>query len=135
MESKTAEVVAARQTRRPRTSPKGRSVDPKALAEVQALLGDAPRRADLLIEHLHKIQDHYGHIAAPHMVALAAEMRLPMTAVYEVATFYHHFDVVREGEAAPPALTVRVCDSLSCEMAGAQDLLEHLRADSAPAFA
>jgi len=132
MESKTAEVVAARQTRRPRTSPKGRSVDPKALAEVQALLGDAPRRADLLIEHLHKIQDHYGHIAAPHMVALAAEMRLPMTAVYEVATFYHHFDVVREGDAAPPALTVRVCDSLSCQMAGAQDLLEHLKTRLAP---
>ena len=132
MESKTAEVVAARRTRRPRTSPKGRSVDPKALVEVQALLGDAPRRADLMIEHLHKIQDHYGHIAAPHIVALAAEMRLPMTAVYEVATFYHHFDVVREGDAAPPALTVRVCDSLSCQMAGAQDLLEHLKTRLAP---
>ncbi|HET7633683.1 MAG TPA: NADH-ubiquinone oxidoreductase-F iron-sulfur binding region domain-containing protein [Burkholderiales bacterium] len=97
---------------------KGRPLDLKALAEVQALLGDEPRRRDLLIEHLHKIQDHYGHISAEHIVALAREMKLAMTEVYEVATFYHHFDVIKEGDEAPPALTVRVCDSLSCEMAG-----------------
>jgi len=102
---------------------KGRSVDPRALAEVQALLGDAPRRRDLLIEHLHRIQDRYGHISAAHLVALAREMRLSMAEVYEVATFYHHFDVVKEDGKAPPALTVRVCDSLSCELAGANELI------------
>jgi len=110
-----------------RGTPKGRSVDPRALAEVQALLGDAPRRRDLLIEHLHKIQDRYGHISAAHLVALAREMRLAMTEVYEVATFYHHFDVVKEGERAPAPLTVRVCDSLSCELAGANGLITELK--------
>jgi len=110
-----------------RGKPKGRPVDPRALAEVQALLGDDPRRRDLLIEHLHKIQDRYGCLSAPHLVALAREMGLATTEVYEVATFYHHFDVIKEGGAAPPALTVRVCDSLSCELAGAHDLLEKLK--------
>jgi formate dehydrogenase len=110
-----------------RGKPKGRPVEPKALAEVQALLGNAPRRRDLLIEHLHKIQDRYGCLSAPHLVALAREMRLATTEVYEVATFYHHFDVIREGETAPPALTVRVCDSLSCELAGAPALMADLR--------
>ena len=107
--------------------PKGRSVDPRALEEVLAVLGDAPRRRDLLIEHLHKIQDRYGCISAAHVVALAREMQLAMTEVYEVATFYHHFDVVREGEAAPPPLTVRVCDSLSCELGGAGELIQSLK--------
>src|SRR5665811_1339066 len=111
---------------RKRQAPKGRRVDPVALAEVQALLADASRQADLLIEHLHKIQDHFGHLSAAHLAALAQEMRLAQTEVYEVATFYHHFDVVKEGEAAPAALTVRVCDSLSCEMAGARELLTKL---------
>ena len=106
---------------------KGRAVDAAALAEVQALLGDAPRRRDLLIEHLHRIQDRYGHLSVAHLVALAREMKLAPAEVYEVATFYHHFDVVKEGVAAPPALTVRVCDSLSCELAGAQPLMEKLR--------
>src|SRR5215207_5077828 len=107
---------------RVRSIPKGRRIDPKAREEVLALLGDEPRRRDLLIEHLHKIQDRYGCLAAPHLVALAAEMKLAMTEVYEVATFYHHFDVVKENEAAPPAITVRVCQSLSCKMAGADAL-------------
>src|SRR6266496_2226920 len=111
-----------------RSRPKGRAVDPKALEEVRALLGNAPRRRDLLIEHLHRIQDHYGHLSARHLVALAAEMKLAMTEVYEVATFYHHFDVVKEGDSAPPALTVRVCDSIACEMAGARELLAKLPA-------
>jgi formate dehydrogenase len=110
-----------------RGAPKGRQVDPRALSEVQALLGDAPRRRDLLIEHLHRIQDRYGCISAAHIAALAQELRLALTEVYEVATFYHHFDVVKEGEAAPPALTVRVCETLSCEMAGAGELLAELR--------
>ena len=110
-----------------RGKPKGRVVESGALAEVQALLGTAERRRDLLIEHLHKIQDRYGHISAAHMVALAKEMRLSTTEVYEVATFYHHFDVVKEGDKAPPALTVRVCDSLSCELSGANELIASLR--------
>ena len=109
-----------------RPIPKGRAVDPQALADVRALLGDEPRRADLLIEHLHKINDRYGHLPAAHLAALAQEMRLALTEVYEVATFYHHFEVVKEGEAAPPALTVRVCDSIACELAGARRLLEKL---------
>lgn len=110
-----------------RGKPKGRVVDSVALAEVQALLGKAERRRDLLIEHLHKIQDRYGHISAAHMVALAKEMRLSTTEVYEVATFYHHFDVIKEGDKAPPALTVRVCDSLSCELSGASALITGLK--------
>jgi NADH:ubiquinone oxidoreductase subunit F (NADH-binding)/NADH:ubiquinone oxidoreductase subunit E len=111
---------------RKRQAPKGRRVDPAALADVQGLLGNASRQADLLIEHLHKLQDHFGHLSAAHLAALAQEMRLAQTEVYEVATFYHHFDVVKEGEAAPAPLTVRVCDGLACEMAGAQDLLAKL---------
>lgn len=111
---------------RKRQAPKGRRVDPAALTEVQRLLGSASRQPDLLIEHLHKLQDHFGHLSAAHLAALAQEMRLSQTEVYEVATFYHHFDVVKEGEAAPAALTVRVCDGLSCEMAGARDLLAKL---------
>ena len=110
-----------------RGRPKGRPVDPQALAEVQALLGNAPRRRDLLVEHLHRIQDRYGHISAPHLAALAREMGLATTEVYEVATFYHHFDVIKENDAPPPALTVRVCDSLSCELAGAQELMADLK--------
>jgi NADH:ubiquinone oxidoreductase subunit F (NADH-binding)/NADH:ubiquinone oxidoreductase subunit E len=113
---------------RKREKPKGRRVDPAALAQVQALLGAESRQRDLLIEHLHKIQDAYGHLSAAHLAALAQEMRLAQTEVYEVATFYHHFDVVKEGEVAPAALTVRVCDGLSCEMAGAQELLAKLPA-------
>ncbi|MBX6392576.1 MAG: NAD(P)H-dependent oxidoreductase subunit E [Burkholderiales bacterium] len=105
---------------------KGRRPDPQALAEVQALLGNESRRRDLLIEHLHKIQDHYGCLSDRHLVALAHEMKLAMSEVYEVATFYHHFDVVKDGEDAPPAITVRVCESLSCEMAGANELLAKL---------
>jgi NADH:ubiquinone oxidoreductase subunit F (NADH-binding)/NADH:ubiquinone oxidoreductase subunit E len=113
---------------RKREAPKGRRVDPEALQQVQALLGAEPRRRDMLIEHLHKIQDSYGCLSAAHLAALAQEMRLAQAEVYEVATFYHHFDVLRDGEAAPAALTVRVCDGLSCEMAGAQDLLARLPA-------
>src|SRR6202007_678442 len=112
--------------RRPRQTPKGRQVDPQALEEVQALLIDRPRRRDLLIEHLHLIQDHYGHISAPHLAALAFEMKLAQTEVYEVATFYAHFDVVKEGQTPPPQITVRVCDSLSCALAGAERLLADL---------
>src|SRR6478609_1340885 len=111
---------------RPRRTPKCRQVDPRALEDVRALLTDRSRRRDLLIEHLHLIQDHYGHISSAHMAALAAEMKLAQTEVYEVATFYAHFDVVKEGQTPPPPVTVRVCDSLSCAMAGADRLLNEL---------
>jgi len=110
-----------------RGKPKGRIVEPSAAAEVRALLGDEPRRRDLLIEHLHKIQDKFGHISAAHLVALAREMKLAMTEVYEVASFYHHFDIIKEGDTPPPALTVRVCDSLSCELGGASALITGLK--------
>src|SRR5215813_13395439 len=111
---------------RKRAAPKGRRLDPKAREEIRALLGGAPRRRDLLIEHLHRIQDRFGCLSAAHLVALAAEMRLAMAEVYEVATFYHHFDVVKEGETAPPAITVRVCDSIACDIAGSRALLDKL---------
>ena len=113
---------------RKRQAPRGRRVDPGALEAVQRLLGDESRQRDLLIEHLHKIQDSFGYLSSAHLAALAQEMRLAQTEVYEVATFYHHFDIVKEGDAAPAALTVRVCDGLSCEMAGARDLLARLPA-------
>src|SRR5438045_1319265 len=109
-----------------RSTPKGRRVDPQALQDVLSLLGDAPRRRDLLIEHLHKIQDKYGCLSARHLVALASEMKMAMAEVYEVATFYHHFDVIKEGQPPPPAITVRVCDSVVCELAGAKALLSKL---------
>src|SRR6202163_621715 len=112
--------------RRPARTPKGRQVDPQALEEVLALLTDRPRRRDLLIEHLHLIQDHYGHLSAVHLAALAHEMKLALTEVYEVATFYAHFDVVKEGQTPPPAVTVRVCDLLSCALAGSEHLLAEL---------
>jgi NADH:ubiquinone oxidoreductase subunit F (NADH-binding)/NADH:ubiquinone oxidoreductase subunit E len=115
------------QLRNRQGKPKGRIVDPAARAEIVALLGDAPRDPDLLIEHLHKIQDTYSHISARHMAALAAEMKLSQTEVFEVATFYHHFDVVKEGETPPPALTVRVCESLACGMSGARALIDALK--------
>ena len=118
---------------RKRQAPKGRRVDAGALEDVQRLLGDESRQRDLLIEHLHKIQDSFGHLSSAHLAALAQEMRLAQTEVYEVASFYHHFDIVKEGQAAPAALTVRVCDGLSCEMAGARELLVRLPALLGPA--
>ena len=127
MTARTIPIVAAPASRqRKREAPKGRVVDPQALEEVQALLGSASRSRDLLIEHLHKLQDRFGHLSARHLAALAREMALAQTEVYEVASFYHHFDIVKEGDIAPQALTVRVCDGLSCEMAGAKDLLARL---------
>ncbi len=101
---------------------KGRQVDPRALAEVRELLGETPRRRDLLIEFLHLVQDAYGCLSAAHLVALADEMKLALAEVYEVATFYHHFDVVRDGELPPAEITVRICETLSCAMAGAAAL-------------
>ncbi len=109
-----------------RARPKGRFVEPAAREAVDALLGDSPRRREFLIENLHKVQDRFGMLSAAHVAALAEAMKLSQAEVFEVASFYHHFDVVREGEAAPPALTVRVCESLSCEMAGAKGLIARL---------
>ncbi|MGI9414338.1 MAG: NAD(P)H-dependent oxidoreductase subunit E [Hyphomicrobiales bacterium] len=114
--------------RKARAFPKGRQTDPQALEEVRALLGDAPRRRDLLIEHLHLIQDARGHLSASHLAALAQEMRLPMAEVFEVATFYHHFDVVKEGETPPAPVTIRVCDSLSCALKGSEEMIAELKA-------
>src|SRR6185437_204832 len=113
--------------RRPRPVPKGRPVDPVAREEVAKLLQGAPLDAEYLIENLHRIQDRFGHLSAAHLNALAELMKLAMTEVYEVATFYHHFDVIKEGEALPPPVTVRVCNSLSCEMAGASKLAASLQ--------
>jgi formate dehydrogenase beta subunit len=108
--------------------PKGRQVDPRALEEIRVLLGDRPRHRDLLIEHLHLIQDRYRCLSAAHLAALAQEMKLAQAEVYEVATFYAHFDVVREGESVPPLLTIRVCDSLTCALMGAESLLQGIKA-------
>src|SRR6516165_8797930 len=112
--------------RRPPRTPKGRQIEPRALEEVRALLGGRERRRDLLIEHLHLIQDRYGHLSAAHLAALAQEMKLALAETYEVATFYAHFDVVKESEKPPPAVTVRVCDSLSCALKGADRLVAEL---------
>ncbi len=113
--------------KRAKPTPKGRDVDPKALDEVRALLGDRPRRRDLLIEHLHLINDRHGQLAAAHLAALAHEMRLAFAEVYETATFYAHFDVVKEDEAALAPMVVRVCDSLTCALFGGERLLGALQ--------
>ncbi len=121
-------VVNLDSLKRKSRKPKGRATDPVVLAEIQGILGGESRAPDMLIEHLHKIQDKFGHISVKHIAALAAEMKLSQTEVYEVATFYHHFDVVKEGETPPPPLTVRVCESVSCDMAGAHALVDALKA-------
>ena len=113
--------------KRARGFPKGRQLDTDALEDIRKLLGDRPRRADLLIEYLHLIQDKYNYISAAHLKALCEEMRLPQAAAYEVATFYAHFDVVKEGEIPPPPTTIRVCDSITCAIKGAEALYEALR--------
>ena len=119
--------------KRARAFPKGRQLDGDALREVRQLLGSRPRRPDLLIEFLHLIQDRYHHLSARHLRALCEEMRLPQASVYEVATFYSHFDVVKEGETPPPPTTIRVCDSITCELKGAEALLDALEAHTDPA--
>jgi formate dehydrogenase beta subunit len=113
-------------SKKKRSGPKGHAVDLPALEAIRSLLGDESRQRDLLIEHLHKIQDKYQHISSKHLVALAHEMNLSPAEVYEVASFYHHFDVVKDGQTPPPALTVRVCESMSCAMAGAEELINAL---------
>src|SRR6195952_1238994 len=118
--------------RRAKSTPKGRQVDPQALHEIEQLLGDRPRRRDLLIEHLHLIQDKYLQITAGHLCALAEEMNLAFAEVFEVATFYAHFDIVKEGEPDIPPLTIRVCDSLTCAMLGAEKLLAEVQSTSGP---
>ena len=105
-----------------RKTPKGRQYDDNALKEVEELLSNLELRSDLLIEHLHRIQDEFGHLSMRHLRALAELLKMSMAEVYEVATFYAHFDVIREDEKEPPALTIRVCDSLSCELAGSNEL-------------
>src|SRR5215471_11086184 len=118
--------------KRAKPTPKGRQVDPIAAREVERLLGDRPRRRDLLIEHLHLIQDNYHQISAAHLAALADEMKLSFAEVFETATFYAHFDIVKEGEPDIPPLTIRVCDSLTCAMLGGEKLLADLQSKSGP---
>jgi NADH:ubiquinone oxidoreductase subunit F (NADH-binding)/NADH:ubiquinone oxidoreductase subunit E len=118
--------------RRAKSTPKGRQIDPVAADEIARLLGDRPRRRDLLIEHLHLIQDTYHQISAAHLAALADEMKLAFAEVFETATFYAHFDVVKEGEADIAPLTIRVCDSLTCAMMGGEQLLAALRDKAGP---
>jgi NADH:ubiquinone oxidoreductase subunit F (NADH-binding)/NADH:ubiquinone oxidoreductase subunit E len=118
--------------KRAKATPKGRQIDPTAAHEVEALLADRPRRRDLLIEHLHLIQDTYHQISAAHLAALADEMKLSFAEVFETATFYAHFDVVKEGQPDVPPLTVRVCDSLTCAMLGGEKLLKELQDSSGP---
>jgi formate dehydrogenase len=118
--------------KRAKSTPKGRQIDPQAAHEIELLLGDRPRRRDLLIEHLHLIQDTYGQISAAHLASLADEMKLAFAEVFETATFYAHFDVVKEGESDIPALTIRVCDSLTCAMLGAESLIEDLQSSVGP---
>src|SRR6201997_1080452 len=118
--------------RRAKATPKGRQVDPHAADEIAKLLGDRPRRRDLLIEHLHLIQDTYKQISAAHLAALADEMKLSFAEVFETATFYAHFDIVKEGEPDVPSLTIRVCDSLTCVMLGGEKLLHELQTRAGP---
>ncbi len=118
--------------RRAKSTPKGRQVDPTAAHEIELLLGDRPRRRDLLIEHLHLIQDKYHQISAAHLAALADEMKLSFAEVFETATFYAHFDVVKEGEPDIAPLTIRVCDSLTCAMLGAEKLLQRIAEQRRP---
>src|SRR5690348_15492578 len=118
--------------KRARPIPKGRQVDPTAAHEIELLLGELPRRRDLLIEHLHLIQDKYKQISAAHLAALADEMRLSFAEVFETATFYAHFDVVKEGEPDIAPLTIRVCDSLTCAMLGGEQLLQQLQDSAGP---
>jgi formate dehydrogenase beta subunit len=118
--------------KRAKSTPKGRQIDPTAAHEVELLLGDRPRRRDLLIEHLHLIQDKYRQISAGHLAALAEEMKLSFAEVFETATFYAHFDIVKEGERDVAPLTIRVCDSLTCAMLGGEELLHDLQRASGP---
>ena len=103
-------------TNKKRKTSKGHTVDLYALKEIKKLLEDSSKQRDLLIEYLHKIQDYYGHISSKHLVALAYEMNISVVEAYEVASFYHHFDVLKEGELSPAPLTIRVCESLSCSI-------------------
>ena len=118
--------------KRAKATPKGRQVDPTAAEEIELLLGDRPRRRDLLIEHLHLIQDKYHQISAAHLAALADAMKLSFAEVFETATFYAHFDVVKEGEPDIAPLTIRVCDSLTCAMLGGEKLLQDLQSKAGP---
>src|SRR5260370_3595951 len=118
--------------RRAKSTAKGRQVDPQAAEEIAVLLGDRPRRRDLLIEHVHLIQDKHHQISAAHLAALAEEMKLAFAEVFETATFYAHFDIVKEGEPDVAPLTIRVCDSLTCAMLGAEKLLQELQDEAGP---
>jgi formate dehydrogenase beta subunit len=118
--------------KRAKSTPKGRQIDPAAAHEIEVLLGKRSRQRDLLIEHLHLIQDTYHQISAAHLAALADEMKLSFAEVFETATFYAHFDIVKEDEPNVAPLTIRVCDSLTCAMLGAEKLLHELQTSAGP---
>jgi formate dehydrogenase beta subunit len=118
--------MALNNTRPPLPHTKGRQTDPEAVGEIRKLIGSGPLHRDKLIEYLHLIQDEYCHISASHLTALASDMKMSQAEVYEVASFYAHFDVIKEGQTPPPALTVRVCEGIACEMAGARALVDSL---------
>src|SRR6201999_3379459 len=118
--------------KRAKSTPKGRQVDPGAAHEIETLLGNRPRQRDMLIEYLHLIQDKYHQISAAHLAALADQMKLSFAEVFETATFYAHFDIVKEGEPNVPPLTIRVCDSLTCAMLGGEKLLRDLQDKAGP---
>ena len=115
-----------------RSGQRGRMTQPRALELVNQILGNAANSREFLIEHLHAIQDHQGYLSFASLRALAERMNLPMAAVYETASFYAHFDIIRDGETPPPAVTIRVCDSLSCQLAGAEALSNALKEELDP---
>ena len=118
-----------RRTRGKKGRIQGRTRPDKVIAEIRQLLGDAPRSRDMLIEHLHKIQDHYQYISNDHILSLSFEMKVSVSEIYETATFYHHFDVIKKTDPPPPNLTIRVCESITCEMFGAKKLIQELQND------
>lgn len=133
MSQNTPEIFRPAGRRKTRAGQRGRMTQAAALYTVNELLGDSPNRRDLLVEHLHRIQDHVGYLSMPDLRALAERMNLPMAAIYETASFYAHFDLVQDNELPPPAVTIRVCDSLACQMAGAEALSQALQQQMDPA--
>ena len=133
MREKTNENKSRRRYARQTFMPKGRQVDQQQKEEIHELLGNGELRRDLLIEYLHVIQDRFRCLYSDHLVALASLMGIALSEIFETATFYAHFDIVIEDENCPPPITVRVCDSLTCEMFGAQELISNLSDDVSPA--
>ncbi len=133
MSQNTPEISRPAGRRKTRAGQRGRMTQAAALDTVNQILGDSPNHRDLLIEHLHRLQDNIGYLSLAHLRALAERMNLPMASIYETASFYAHFDLVHDDELPPPAVTIRVCDSLACQMAGAEALSQALQQQLDPA--